>query len=82
MLRPVMPSRLTWCALVLAPMSRRKWLKALAIAYPLLTLTDIVLTANHYWIDGLGGLLCLGVGYALARAITRPVPVPVPATPV
>ena len=40
------------------------------------------MTANHYWIDGLGGLLCLGVGYALARAITRPVPAPVPATPV
>ena len=61
---------------------RRRWAKVLVVAYPVLTLTCIVVTANHYWIDGLGGLLCLGVGYALARAITRPVPVPVPATPV
>jgi hypothetical protein len=30
----------------------------------------IVVTANHYWIDGLGGLLCLAIGYAIAHAIT------------
>ena len=72
----------TWCALVLVPLVRRRWAKVLAVAYPVLTLFCIVVTANHYWIDGVGGLLCLGVGYVLARAITRPVPVPVPATPV
>jgi hypothetical protein len=41
-----------------------------------------VVTANHYWIDGLGGLVCLGVGYALARILTRPLneaPAPTPA---
>ena len=72
----------TWSAIVLLPLVRRRGAKVLVVAYPILTLTCIVVTANHYWIDGLGGLLCLGVGYALARAITRPVPVPVPATPV
>ena len=72
----------TWSAIVLLPLVRRRGAKVLVVAYPVLTLTCIVVTANHYWIDGLGGLLCLGVGYALARAITRPVPVPVPATPV
>ena len=56
----------TWCALVLAPLVRRRWLRALAVAYPVLTLFDIIVTGNHYWIDGLGGLLCLGVGYAVA----------------
>ena len=50
----------TWCALVLAPLVRRRWLKALVIAYPLVTLFDIMVTGNHYWIDGLGGLVCLG----------------------
>ncbi len=39
-----------------------------------LTLACIVLTANHYWIDGVGGLVCLAAGYGLARLITRPVP--------
>jgi hypothetical protein len=61
----------TWCALVLVPMMRRRWLKVLVGAYPLLTLFDIVVTANHYWIDGLGGLACLGTGFLLARVGTR-----------
>ena len=38
--------------------------------YPAVTLVCIILTANHYWIDGVGGLICLGVGYAAARAAT------------
>ena len=42
----------TWCALVLAPLMRRRWLRWLAIAYPLLTLFCIIVTGNHYWIDG------------------------------
>jgi hypothetical protein len=61
----------TWCAFVLVPMLRRRWAKVLAGLYPLMTLFVIIVTANHYWIDGLGGLLCLGVGFLLARAGTR-----------
>jgi hypothetical protein len=61
----------TWCAFVLAPLVRRRWLKALAIAYPLFTLFDIMVTGNHYWIDGVGGLVCLGAGYLVARASTH-----------
>ena len=43
----------------------------LAVAYPALTLFCIVVTANHYWIDGLAGLACLGLGYLVARTATR-----------
>jgi hypothetical protein len=60
----------TWCALVMVPMLRKRWKKILAALYPVITLMCIVITGNHYWIDGLGGLLCLGVGYLLARAVT------------
>jgi hypothetical protein len=60
----------TWCALALFPMLRRRWTRALAAAYPVITLICIVVTANHYWVDGLGGLLCLSVGYAISRAVT------------
>jgi membrane-associated phospholipid phosphatase len=60
----------TWCALVLAPLMRRRWLRALAIAYPALTLFCIMVTGNHYWIDGVGGLVCLGAGYLVARLAT------------
>jgi hypothetical protein len=61
----------TWCALVMFPMVRRRWAKLLVIAYPMFTLFDIMVTGNHYWIDGLGGLATLGVGYLLARIATR-----------
>lgn len=60
----------TWSALVLVPLLRRRWAKVLAAVYPLVTLTCIVVTGNHYWIDGVGGLICLGVGFAIARAVT------------
>jgi len=62
----------TWSTLVLLPLLRRRWARVLAAAYPLVTLVAIVVTANHYWIDGIGGLITLGAGYALARTITRP----------
>ena len=61
----------TGCALVLAPLIRRRWLRALVIAYPVFTLFDIMVTANHYWIDGLGGLVTLAAGYLVARLLTH-----------
>jgi hypothetical protein len=36
-----------------------------------LTLFDIIVTGNHYWIDGLGGLACLAAAFTIARAGTR-----------
>jgi len=70
----------TWCAIVLVPLLRRRWARGLAMAYPVLMLVCIMLTANHYWIDGVGGLVCLAAGYGLARLLTRPARVaePVP----
>jgi hypothetical protein len=62
----------TWSAIVLLPLVRRRWAKALVVLYPVITLTCIVVTANHYWIDGVGGLVCLAAGYGLARVLTRP----------
>lgn len=49
----------TWCTLVIVTTVRSVWVKALAIAYPLLTLFAIVVTANHYWIDAVGGIAIL-----------------------
>ncbi len=55
----------TWCAFVLIPMTRRKWLKALIALYPAATVFCIMVTANHYWVDAAGGLVVFGVGYGL-----------------
>jgi hypothetical protein len=59
-----------WSALVLAPMVRRRWAKALVWAYPFLTLFTIIVTANHFWLDAVGGLVALGFGAVAARWLT------------
>lgn len=59
-----------WSALVLAPMARRRWLRALVWSYPALTFFTIIVTANHYWLDAVGGLVALGIGAAIARWLT------------
>jgi hypothetical protein len=61
----------SWCALVFLPALKRPWTKALAIAYPFLTLFAIVVTANHYILDAVGGAVVLSIGYLLGRALTR-----------
>ncbi len=59
----------TWSALVLVPLLRRRRWRAVATAHPFVTLVCIIVTANHYWIDGVGGLVCLGAGYGLALLV-------------
>jgi hypothetical protein len=66
----------TWSAIVLVPLLRRRWAKVLAALHPALTLLCIMLTGNHYWIDGLGGLLCLAAGFGVALLVTKPVTQP------
>ena len=61
----------TWCALVLVPALRRRWQRAVMIAYPALTLFAIVVTANHFWLDAAGGAVTLGAGFLLGSWFTR-----------
>ena len=56
-----------WCAILLVPRLERRWAKWLAASYPILTLYAIVVTANHYWIDGVGGVAVIGLGWAASR---------------
>ena len=39
--------------------------------YPLLTLACIVITGNHFWIDGIGGIVVFAVGYWIGARIHR-----------
>jgi hypothetical protein len=61
----------SWCALVLAPALRRPWARAVMWAYPFVTLFAIVVTANHYVLDAVGGAAALGCGYLLGRLVTE-----------
>ena len=60
-----------WCMLTLLRFARRRTTKILAVAYPILTLTVIVATANHFIIDAAGGLVIVGTGYLVARLVDR-----------
>jgi hypothetical protein len=73
-----------WCGLTLLVLARPLWVKALGVLYPSLTLVVIVATANHFWLDAVGGVVCLAFGYLLAwlwygrpcYLLPRRVPVP------
>jgi hypothetical protein len=60
-----------WCASVLVPRVRSTGAKVVAALYPVMTVTVIVVTANHYFLDAVGGFLILGIGYVGARLLTR-----------
>jgi len=61
----------TWAAIVLYPMVRRRWMRALVVAHPLATVFCILVTANHYWLDAVGGLVILAAGLAAGHALAR-----------
>jgi hypothetical protein len=60
-----------WCTLVLISTLPRPWTKAIIALYPLATTFSIVVTANHYWLDAVGGVVALAIGYGLGVIITN-----------
>ncbi|GAA2831787.1 phosphatase PAP2 family protein [Kitasatospora paracochleata] len=56
-----------WCGLTIFFLAQRTWVRALGLAYPAATLVVIISTANHFWLDAVGGAACLAVGFIAAR---------------
>ena len=54
-----------WCTIAIYSRLSRVFTKTLAVLYPIATLFAILVTANHFWLDAVGGALVLGVGYVL-----------------
>jgi len=46
-----------WCALAVYPVARHWALRALAVAYPLLTTLVVIATGNHFFLDAIAGAL-------------------------
>ncbi|MFF5011707.1 phosphatase PAP2 family protein [Streptomyces sp. NPDC001165] len=73
-----------WCGLTVFALASVPWVRVLGLLYPATTLLVIVATANHFWLDAVGGVLCLAFGFTVARlwygslpyALPRLVPVP------
>ncbi|MCT9010153.1 phosphatase PAP2 family protein [Streptomyces sp. NPDC054766] len=56
-----------WCGLTVFALASAPWARILGVLYPAATLLVIVATANHFWLDAVGGLLCLAFGFLVAR---------------
>ncbi|WP_086825965.1 phosphatase PAP2 family protein [Streptomyces sp. NRRL B-24572] len=55
-----------WCGVTIFLLARAPWAKILGLLYPTATLVVIVSTANHFWMDAVGGMLCLCFGFAVS----------------
>jgi hypothetical protein len=56
-----------WCGLTVFALASVPWVRVLGLLYPAATLLVIVATANHFWLDAVGGVLCLAFGFSVAR---------------
>lgn len=57
----------SWASAAVWPLVRGSAGRLLVAAYPLVMLFAIVVTGNHYFLDAVGGVIALSIGYALAR---------------
>ncbi|HJL91897.1 MAG: phosphatase PAP2 family protein [Acidimicrobiales bacterium] len=58
-----------WCTLALYPILKSQKTKILISIYPLATTFSVIVTANHYWVDLVGGFVCLGFGFYATRIL-------------
>ncbi|UWE08815.1 phosphatase PAP2 family protein [Actinacidiphila bryophytorum] len=58
-----------WCGITIVTLAKPLWARILGALYPVATLMVIISTGNHFWMDAVGGALCLAVAYAVAYVI-------------
>ncbi|NGN70026.1 phosphatase PAP2 family protein [Streptomyces sp. A7024] len=57
-----------WCGITIVMLAKAPWARILGALYPMATIFVIMATANHFWMDAVGGMICLAFGYAAAYA--------------
>jgi membrane-associated phospholipid phosphatase len=58
-----------WSAVGVWCLTRRKAIRALAVAYPILTCFVVLGTGNHYLLDVVAGAVTVAVAFALQTAL-------------
>jgi len=61
----------SWCAITFIACYRQRRWRWWAFAYPATTLFCILITANHFWFDAIGGVAVLLGGWAVAELFDR-----------
>ena len=59
-----------WCTIAIWQITRRPWLRVLAVLYPCVTAVAVLATGNHFLLDLVGGLVTVGVSVAIARLLS------------
>jgi len=59
-----------WCALALWQISKRRWVRVVAVFYPCMTALAVLATGNHFLLDILAGLLTLAISVLIVRIAT------------
>ena len=59
-----------WCAIQMWGFGGRRW-RVAAVTYPTLQALVVLATANHFFLDVLGGASCILLGYAVVTVIAR-----------
>ncbi|WP_328633360.1 phosphatase PAP2 family protein [Streptomyces sp. NBC_00356] len=58
-----------WCGVLLWRHARSPYVKAMGVAYPLLTTVIVMGTANHYFFDALAGVAAMALGLLLTKPV-------------
>ena len=61
----------TWCGAALCDGSQRRWVGAVAVAYPIVTAVAVIITGNHYVLDLVAGCAVLAAGWWLVGVAER-----------
>lgn len=60
-----------WVCAALWPHLRAWWSRALVVAYVAATISVVVITGNHFFLDAVGGAVVMGAGFVVALLFTR-----------
>jgi hypothetical protein len=57
----------SWAVAALWPVLRSWWARALLVAHFVVTVTVVIVTANHFYLDVVGGVVVMAIGAVIAR---------------
>jgi PAP2 superfamily len=60
-----------WCTMALWQLSRRRWVRMLAVAYPCVTALAVLATGNHFVLDLVGGLVAIALAAVIVGVASR-----------
>jgi len=58
-----------WCTFALFQFIQNPWIRTSLFIYPIITTLNIIITANHFWLDGVVGIIVFFIAYLIIKYI-------------